>query len=258
MHNEKYKGDSLFQKSFISSPITHKRKKNKGELTQYYAENSIPIIVDRKVWDLVAAERLRRSKYCEEHSIDHYANSTERFPLSSRITCSICDSTYQLLTSKRLGEEGNLYWRCTSFHGNRGTPIDGEMFTPRAHPLRNGDESKRWTRYQRKHRKLPEPRQMLCTDIEIEGGKPEKAFITAWNLLVSKKLRYQASLKRTVSLSDDILLQYRAECLCQLIDNVGKIKDYDYRLALQTLERIEVTPTGKLSVYFLGGLKITL
>ena len=99
---------------------------------------------------------------------------------------------------------------------------------------------------------------MLCTDIEIDAGKPEKAFVYAWNLLVSKKLRYQASLKRTVDTTDDILLRYRAAELNSLLDEVGRINQFDYALMLRVMEKIEVTPKEKLSVCFLGGIRITL
>jgi len=259
LRNEKYKGDSLFQKSFIVNPLTHQRKKNKGELTQYFATESFPPIVDGTVWNLVHAEEQRRTEYCQEHGLSHYANSSEQFPFSSRIVCGVCGNTYQMLTSKQRDNFGKIYWRCTSFHGNKGTPIEGRQFTPHGQPLRlNVDETQRHIKYQRAHRKLPQPRQMLCTDIEIDAGKPERAFIYAWNLLVTKKLRYQASLERTVDTTDDILLHYRAAELSRLLDEVGLIKQSDYVLLLRVLERIEVTPQEKLSVCFLGGVRITV
>lgn len=260
LRNEKYMGDSLFQKTYIINPITHQRKKNNGELTQYYATSAFPPIVDRDIWNLVHAEEQRRTDYCRNHGLNHYANSTEQFPLSSRIVCGVCGNTYQILSSKQRDNYGKLYWRCTSFRGQNGTPIEGKQFTPPGQPLRLGkDETKRYvTRYRESHRKLPQPRQMLCTDISVDGGKPEKAFINAWNLLVSKKLQYQASLKRIEETVANALTRYRAEQLIRLIDDRGKIHTYDYPLALQVLERIEVNPNGKLSVCFLAGIRITI
>lgn len=259
LRNEKYMGDSLFQKSYIVSPLTHQRKKNNGELTQYHATFAFPPIVDRIVWNLVRAEEERRTEYCRKHGLSHYANSSEQFPLSSRIVCGVCGSTYQMLSSKRRDSYGKIYWRCTSFHGNKGTPVAGKQFTPHGQPLRlNVDETQRHIKYQRARRKLPQPRQMLCTDISVDGGKPEKAFISAWNLLASKKLLYQASLRRIAEAETNALTRYRAEELILLIDNVGKIQTYDYPLTLQTLEQIEVYPNGKLSVCFLAGIRITI
>ncbi len=259
LRNEKYMGDALFQKSYISNPLTHQRKKNKGELTQYYAEYAFPPIVGRDIWFLVRAEEQRRTDYCRKYGLSHYTNSSEQYPLSSRIVCGVCGNTYQMLTSKQRDNCGKIYWRCTSFHGNKGSPVEGREFTPNGQPLRlNIDETKRHIKYQRARRKLPQPRQMLCTDILIDGGKPQKAFVTAWNLLVSKKLLYQASLRHIAKTETNALSRYRAEQLIRMIDTVGKIQTYDYPLTLRTLEQIEVNPNGKLSVCFLAGLKITI
>ncbi len=259
LRNEKYKGDTLFQKTLIADPISHRRIKNDGILPQYYAENSIPAIVERDVWELAAAEQHRRENYCKEHSVTVYRPGSEEFPLSGRLVCQTCGHTYVLLESKVKTEKGKKYWRCSSFHGGNGTPVNGMEYIPRGQPLRDVDANNRWVKhYRRNKRKLPQPRQMLCTDIEIDGGKPEKAFIRAWNLLVSKKQRYQASLKHTADTTDDILLRYRATELSRLLDEVGIVKEFDYGFSLAALEKIEVTPQGKLTVCFLGGVKLTV
>ncbi len=247
------------QKTFIADPITHKRVKNNGVLPQFYSEDSIPAIVERDVWELTAAEQRRRENYCKEHSVTVYRPGSEEFPLSGRLVCQTCNHTYVLLESKVRAEKGKKYWRCSSFHGGNGTPVNGMEFMPRGQPLRDVDANNRWVKnYRKNKRKLPQPRQMLCTDIEIEAGKPEKAFIRAWNLLVSKKQRYQATLKRTADTTDDILLRYRATELSRLLDEVGIAKDFDYAFSLFVLDKIEVTTQGKLTVCFLGGVRLTV
>ena len=259
LNNEKYKGDTLFQKTYIEDPISHRREKNDGVLPQFYAENSIPAIVSREVWGLAAAERERRKRYCKEHSLTVYRTGSEEYPLSMRVVCGTCGRTFMLLESKARDDSGRRYWRCTSFRGNNGMPIKGRRFTPRGQPLRlNIDGTKSHVRYRRAHRKLPEPRQMLCTDIEIDADRPEKAFVLAWNLLVSKKQMYQSSLKRTMQTTDDMLPRYRASELCRLIDEVGKLNAFDYHFSLAVLEKIEITPQGKLAVCFLGGVRVTM
>ena len=259
LRNEKYKGDTLFQKTLIADPISHSRIKNDGVLPQYYAENSIPAIVERDIWDLVAAEQQRRENFCAEHSVTVYRSGSEEFPLSGRILCKTCGRTYILLESRIKSEKGRKYWRCSGFHGNSGKSVEGMYLTPRGQPLRDVNADNRWIkRYRNSLRKLPQPRQMLCTDIEIDAVKPEKAFIRAWNLLVSKRQRYQASLKRTIDTTDDTLLRYRAAELSRLLDEIGGIKEFNYALSLAVLEKIEVTPQGKLTVCFLGGIKLTV
>lgn len=162
-----------------------------------------------------------------------------------------------LLKSKRVGEEGRQYWRCSNFRGKHGTEVSGRTFTPPPMALWSKNTDSRAARYRAKHRKLPEKRQMLCTDNQIPAAAPEKAFVKVWNLIVSHRLRYTASFHRTATTSLDILVRYRANEMIRLISEVGRIETFDYGLSLQILDHIEVTQGGKLAVIFLAGTKIT-
>lgn len=59
--NEKYIGDALLQKTYVTDCITKKVKKNRGERTMYYVENSHPAIVSRDLFNQVQQEITRRS-----------------------------------------------------------------------------------------------------------------------------------------------------------------------------------------------------
>ena len=95
-------------------------------------------------------------------------------------------------------------------------------------------------------------------DSRVQLGRPEQVFKQAWNLMVSKKPMYQASLKQRAVLSEDALVRYRSEELSRLIDEVGRIPEFDYLLSLKVLDRMELQPNGKLSTVFLAGVRITL
>ncbi|MCR5403585.1 MAG: recombinase family protein [Butyrivibrio sp.] len=60
--NEKYKGDALLQKSFTYDYLQKKRKKNEGEVTQYYIKDHHPAIIDPETFDYVQEELKRRQK----------------------------------------------------------------------------------------------------------------------------------------------------------------------------------------------------
>jgi DNA invertase Pin-like site-specific DNA recombinase len=128
--NEKYMGDTLCQKTYNADPLTKRRIKNRGELPQYYFEDTHPAIIERDTWHCVQLEFLRQEQFCEDHDIGKYHNSSEDYPMSARITCGTCGCTYVLLESKRIGEEGRKYWRCSSFHGKQGAVVEGMSFTP--------------------------------------------------------------------------------------------------------------------------------
>ena len=59
--NEKYIGDALLQKTYVTDCISKKVKKNQGERAMYYVENNHPAIISREMFDQVRNEMTRRS-----------------------------------------------------------------------------------------------------------------------------------------------------------------------------------------------------
>lgn len=59
--NEKYKGSALLQKKYVPDFLTKKQKVNKGELPQYYIEDSHPAIISKEMFDAVQAEMHKRN-----------------------------------------------------------------------------------------------------------------------------------------------------------------------------------------------------
>lgn len=79
-----------------------------------------------------------------------------------------------------------------------------------------------------------------------------------WNLIVAKKARYQVTLKRTADVTEDVLIRYRAGEMFRLLDDLGKITEFDYSLLLRILDRVETTPDEKLTFLFQSGIRITV
>ncbi len=251
--NEKMKGDTKCQKTYNADYLTKKRVKNKGELPQFYYENTHPAIIDKGTWELVRLELERRKRYCRDHHISTYHRSSEKHPLSARIICSTCGCTYMLKGSKRKGEEGKKYWRCSSFRGKRGAEIEGRMFTPLSRYTKPVTD--RHSRYRAKHRKLPQERPMLCTDIRIPAGEPELAFVKAWNRLVDEKEVYLQELEQ-IAKGEDLLKAYRARELTRLVEQVGHIDVLPYDLMLKTLDHILIGIDAKPEVTFMAGTRL--
>ncbi len=241
--NEKMKGDTQFQKTYNTDYLTKKRAKNKGELPQYYYENTHQAIIEKEKWECVQLEFERQKQYCIEHKISTFHHNNSENPLSAKIICSVCGSTFVLLESKKVGEEGRKYWRCSSFRGNNGTEIKDKLFTPK--PLHRTSQNPNVIR----RRKDPKPRQMLCTDIQIEEGVPEKAFIKAWNRLVNGYEEYMPALKEAID-GDDVLKAYRAREMMKLVKDTGCIYEMPYEIMIKALSHIEVIPDGTI-VHFL-------
>lgn len=84
--NEKYKGDALLQKQYTADFLTKKRKRNQGEIPQYYVEGNHEAIIPPETWELVQEEMERRKRMESRYS------SASIF--SSKIRCSECGNWY--------------------------------------------------------------------------------------------------------------------------------------------------------------------
>jgi len=104
LQNEKYRGDALLQKTYTADFLTKTIRKNKGELPQYYIENSHPAIIDPETFALVQREiERRRPKRRQLHK-----NS----PFNSKVICGDCGGYY----GRKVWHSGSKYekstWRC--------------------------------------------------------------------------------------------------------------------------------------------------
>ncbi|WP_414733898.1 recombinase family protein [Acetobacterium carbinolicum] len=238
--NEKYKGDTQFQKTYNTCYLTKKRAKNHGELPKPYVEDTHPAIIEKTIWDLVQLELLRQEQYCQDHHITNgrYHNQSDRFPFAGRIICGTCGSTFMILTDN----EGMKYWRCKTFQGKKGTLIEGKMYNPPPRKLW-ADRSKNihWLSDQ-------SPREMYCTDIKVKANFIETLFINAWNHLVDHP--------EEIKSSGDALKDYRAGELKHLLKEYGKILEIKPELVKQTLDHICIDEKGEAGVIFLSGVRI--
>lgn len=250
IRNEKYCGDCLFQKAFIANPITHQQVRNNGELPKYLVEDCLPAIVDKETWKLAQAIAARHTP--------HKQASNERYPFTGKLFCGVCGKPYYYYHYTTTNKKSLAAYRCMSHKTQSAVEVAGQTYTPPHKATFNRNASAKLIAYRERYCKSPKERPMLCTDVRIPIDLPQKAFCRAWNLIVAKKLRYQATLRSTVDNAEDVLVRYRAEEMCLLIDEIGKITEFSYPLMLKTLDRVVVNTNGKLSFIFQSGIKITV
>ncbi len=135
--NEKYVGDSLFQKTYREVTVPFYKHKNRGEQDMYYATETHIGIVDRKTFENVQALlKNRREQFARTTQLNIY-------PLTSRIRCSECGSFFN-----RKVRKGCIKWACSkhcenskacdSYYYNEERIYDG--FTAMVNKLRFGAE----------------------------------------------------------------------------------------------------------------------
>ncbi|MBB2183565.1 recombinase family protein [Lachnospiraceae bacterium MD1] len=151
LRNEKYRGDMLCQKTYSTNYLTKKKKKNMGELPQYYIENTHPEIIDKRIWDVVKLMHERDKKYEKAHYLNSCHRDTEQLPLIGKMVCKQCGYTFVRRKYKKAKLQHQYYWCCGSFYKN----IE-------RHPDK----------------------------YSITDERPTQLFVEAWNKLLRKKVRY--------------------------------------------------------------------
>ena len=113
--SEKYCGDVLLQKTFISDCISKKAVKNTGQLPKYLIQDHHPAIVERKVYDAVQAELARRkaAKSPTKAASTGLTSYASKYALSERLVCGECGTLYRRCTWRKNGKT-RIVWRCVS------------------------------------------------------------------------------------------------------------------------------------------------
>ena len=116
LRNEKYCGDVLLQKTYISDCISRKVIRNTGQLPMYLVQDHHDGIVDRKTFDAVQAEMARRSagkSPSKKNAPTGMTSYASKYALSERLVCGECGTLYRRCTWSKGGKK-RVVWRCVS------------------------------------------------------------------------------------------------------------------------------------------------
>ena len=102
--NEKYIGDSLWQKNYNTS-MPYRKVRNKGALEKYYINNTHEAITTKEEFEKVQ-ELIEQRKHPNMNLINNY-------PLSKKIYCGKCGSLF-----KRRFKNEKSYWICREHYYN--------------------------------------------------------------------------------------------------------------------------------------------
>lgn len=116
LKNEKYSGDAILQKTYISDCLTKKVKKNNGELPMYLVQNNHPAIVSRELFNRVQEEMARRNskpKTSVKATKTNNGRFSCKYALTEIMTCAECGAPYRRVTWTSRGQR-RIVWRCLS------------------------------------------------------------------------------------------------------------------------------------------------
>lgn len=115
MQNEKYIGDVLLQKTFTVDVLSHKVKKNDGELLQYYVTDHHEAIIPKEIWYLVKAEMARRHTVKHKNTVNQIKKGrySSQYALTELLICGECGTAYRRVTWAKRGKK-KVVWRCVN------------------------------------------------------------------------------------------------------------------------------------------------
>ena len=114
--NERYIGDAMLGKTFITDCISKRVKKNNGERGQSYVENNHPAIIPRELFYRVQEEMTRRAskrKVMQKTGKTELGKYSAKYALSELLVCGECGTPYKRVTWARNGKK-RIVWRCVS------------------------------------------------------------------------------------------------------------------------------------------------
>ena len=101
LSNERYIGDSLWQKRYATDDLPAKKVRNHGEREQYYATGTQEPIIEKEAYE--AVQELRKSR----SETNHGGPAGDADPMRAKLRCGACGSS---LRKREIN--GNLYWAC--------------------------------------------------------------------------------------------------------------------------------------------------
>ena len=180
--NEKYMGDALLQKTYITDCITKKVKKNMGERPMYYVENNHPAIISRETFDQVQKEMTRRSskrKVLQKSGKTELGKYSGKYALTELLVCGECGSPYKRVTWARNGKK-RIVWRCDSRL---------EFGTKYCHNSPTLDESRLHNAILAAMNEYAAIRQEVCPDVLAMVEEAKRAMSQAGAMLLELKKR---------------------------------------------------------------------
>ncbi|MEX5285446.1 recombinase family protein [Selenomonas sputigena] len=118
--NEKYRGDALIQKEYTADFLDKTRRKNTGEIPQYYVEEHHEPIIPPDLFDFVQTEIKARENGSKHSGVSIFAN---------KIKCGCCDGWYGAKVWHSTDKYRRVIYRCNKKYAHKGKPCSTRHLT---------------------------------------------------------------------------------------------------------------------------------
>ena len=118
--NEKSRGDALIQKEYTADFLDKTRRKNTGEIPQYYVEEHHEAIIPPDLFDFVQAEIKHREQNGKHSGVSIFAN---------KIKCGCCGGYYGAKVWHSTDKYRRVIYRCNKKYAHKGKPCSTRHLT---------------------------------------------------------------------------------------------------------------------------------
>ena len=118
--NEKYRGDALIQKEYTADFLDKTRRKNTGEIPQYYVEEHHVAIIPPDLFDFVQSEIKRRAQNGKHSGVSIFAN---------KVKCGCCGGWYGAKVWHSTDKYRRVICRCNKKYAHKGKPCSTRHLT---------------------------------------------------------------------------------------------------------------------------------
>ncbi len=273
LSNERYIGDSQYQKTYRDTTVPFKQSKNRGEEDMYYATDTHTPIIDKETFEKVQA--LLNKRKCKFNK----ATTLNIYPLTSHIRCTECGSFY-----RRKVKSGGIKWvcatheedakKCDSFYYSEERIYDG--FLSMVNKLRFGQENLlgqvmskleyATLMYKRNNKTAKHISESIA---EINGKILMLDQLRSKGYLASDIHQSQINeLKRQLKgLKEERMSEFESrilemleqvKSLKKIIDEIEEpLEEFNEHLFQEIVTEIEINNRDEMTITFLGGLKFT-
>ena len=118
--NEKYRGDALIQKEYTADFLDKTRRKNTGEIPQYYVEEHHEAIISPDLFDFVQSEIKHREQNGKHSGVSIFAN---------KIKCGCCGGWYGAKVWHSTDKYRRVIYRCNKKYAQKGKTCSTQHLT---------------------------------------------------------------------------------------------------------------------------------
>lgn len=269
LSNEKYKDDALLQKAFTVDFLTKKKKRNEGEVPQYYVTGSHEAIIDPEIWELTQA------RLAAQTPVSHSRPTSYEGLLICTFCGGLCGSKIWHSTSKYR----SIRWQCNKKYQIQHPPKIPAVRTERLDEIW-------WDAYNQ----LVKKTKAIDFDLLIEVFADETKLADQLEALEAKRAGLEAEATALVDEASRqvVNVDKHRESYARLefehaktIDEINQAKQtqassvavarllkqmrrdgykqpqtIDYRMVHVLTDRIEITATGEVTVVFKNGYRV--